>query len=1201
MTNRSRSRSVVLCSMLFIAATSALAQVPTQCLEIESILADACTDQTQCPGATEGQNEMVRFRTGPSAIVLGDITVTWPNNPWLGLVQNATTASLTATLNATVQGCGRLIEPVGGIIPPGSAVLMVTSTDMCTAANSFTNLGDTLYIVFQAAGNSQGHFLNQNNGPFISPTPTGVQAIRTLVIAHTATNCADTVRYEAAQLTNIFGTYGGNSAENDGATIRFSWPGVAQASYVNLGCQAPFEPIMVSIDAVVGSLCAGGTVELTGSASGNFDVLQWQGGTGTFSDPNALMTTYTPGAGETGNVLLQFCAVGFCGASICADVTLPAGTGPIVTITPDGPIALCPGDSVILIAGGAATYEWGDLQTTDSITVSQSGTYTVTGTNACGQASTQIEITVATGPPVTINTGGVTSLCPGVPLTLTAEGADTYVWSTTDIGPAILIWSPGIYSVTGTSSCGETTASVTITEASLPLVVIVPDGPSTICSGQPVTLIASGADTYVWSTLETGSSIVITQPGTYGVTGSNACGNGTAEIDIIAGVLPDVEITPDGPTALCPGDDVVLTATGADSYEWDNLETTASITVDQPGTYTVTGTNGCGTASAQITVTVGTTPIIVITPDGPTALCPGDEVILTASGADTYEWDNLETTPSITVDQPGTYTVTGTNGCGTASAQITIAEGTSPTVVITPDGPTDLCPGQSVTLTASGAMSYEWDNSETTASITVDQPGTYSVIGTNGCGTASGQITIGAGTSPTVVITPDGPTALCPGEDVILTASGADTYEWDNMETTPSITVDQAGTYAVVGTNGCGTASVQITITVGTSPNVVITPDGSTALCPGEDVTLTASGADTYAWDNSETTPSITVDQPGTYTVTGTNGCGTALAQITISVGTPPVVVITPDGPTDLCAGQSVTLTASGADSYAWDNLETTPSITVDQPGTYSVIGSNACGQASAQIAITAAAGPSVSILPRGPIVLCPGENVRLTASGADFYTWNTQEQGSSITVSQAGNYSVRGTNACGEGSAQVVVSVVDVQASFTASVSNGVAPLSVDFTNTSNPMGVPVEWDFDDGFSSVLDHPTHTFMEVGLYTVSLTVTVQGCASTATGLINVGLEFTGVSEIRVPNIFSPNNDGVNDQLVLWTEGIQKVEMEIINRWGQVIAEVKWPGQRWDARSLAGEVVPDGTYFYALRAVGLDGKDHDLKGTITIVR
>ena len=110
----------------FAVGLSVHAQIPTQCLEIERILVDACIDQAACPGATEGQNEMVSFRTGPQVTALTDLVADWPNNSWNGLVQDGTTATLTSILNATITACGLLVEPPGGLIPPGSRVLLVT-------------------------------------------------------------------------------------------------------------------------------------------------------------------------------------------------------------------------------------------------------------------------------------------------------------------------------------------------------------------------------------------------------------------------------------------------------------------------------------------------------------------------------------------------------------------------------------------------------------------------------------------------------------------------------------------------------------------------------------------------------------------------------------------------------------------------------------------------------------------------------------------------------------------------------------------------------------------------------------------------------------------------------------------------------------------------------------------------------------------
>ena len=117
----------------------------SQCFEIENILVDAC-------GGQEGLNEMVRFKVGSTNINTSNISVVWPNNPWQGLVQNSTTASKTASLNADILdagGCGQLIEPTGGILPANATVIILTSFNLDTALNSFGALTQNIYILYQ--------------------------------------------------------------------------------------------------------------------------------------------------------------------------------------------------------------------------------------------------------------------------------------------------------------------------------------------------------------------------------------------------------------------------------------------------------------------------------------------------------------------------------------------------------------------------------------------------------------------------------------------------------------------------------------------------------------------------------------------------------------------------------------------------------------------------------------------------------------------------------------------------------------------------------------------------------------------------------------------------------------------------------------------------------------------------------------------
>jgi gliding motility-associated-like protein len=429
-------------------------------LEIESILADACVNFADCPFSQEAHNEWVRFKIGPSDIALSDIEVIWPNNPWQGFAQDASTATLVAQMNATVQGCGWLMEPTSGTLPAGSSVLLVTSTFMCPTANPFSNLNDTLYVLFQAAGNSTAHFLNHNNGPDTVPAPIGPPVTRTLVISQVSAACHDTATYLPQQLLNIYGNYGGLSAENDGATVEFSWPGVPQTTYLNIGCQAPFTPLEVTIDPFTGSLCSNGIIQLSASITTPVAEIYWQGGSGVFSDPDSFVTTYSAGPADTVDVVLQFCAVGTCGDPVCTSVIVPAGEGPQVSILNGDSVAICAGDVVDLIAIGNGSFTWNTGENNDTLSVSSPGTYTVIIENTCGTAMASIEVVSGTAPIAQITGGGM--ICNGDTLVLIVSGGVDYLWNTGSTNASLEVYAAGEYWVIVSNGCGSDTAQVEI-------------------------------------------------------------------------------------------------------------------------------------------------------------------------------------------------------------------------------------------------------------------------------------------------------------------------------------------------------------------------------------------------------------------------------------------------------------------------------------------------------------------------------------------------------------------------------------------------------------------------------------------------------------------------------------------------------------------------------------------------------------------
>ncbi|MBL7946226.1 MAG: gliding motility-associated C-terminal domain-containing protein [Flavobacteriales bacterium] len=438
-------------------------QIPTKCLEIERVLVDACN--SACPGAQEGENEMFRFKVGPSPITLTDLEADWATpNPFLGWVQNATTADLTAQLNATITNCGLLVEPLNGVLPAGSSVLGITSTAMCVAGNSFAGLSDTLFVIFQTPGNSLGHFKNTTNGNAVTNTPSGNSDNRVFILYVVSEQCADSVAYNCQQLVNQLGSYGGGSAVNDGSSLQVQWPGTPVVSYVNDGCQAPFAALGAEIITEAPTVECGGTIQLEAVTTGNVASMFWSGGTGIISTPTLTVTAYTLGADEVSGTDLSFCVVSACGDTICDTIELGVSGGVSVSITPEGPIALCAGSSVELTATGGPSFVWSTGETASSISVSAAGTVSVSATNACGTATDEVEILLSAGPVAAII--GPTTLCADATGELIASGGVTYAWNTGAQGAVLSITGPGTYSVTATNECGSDVASFTVTPGS---------------------------------------------------------------------------------------------------------------------------------------------------------------------------------------------------------------------------------------------------------------------------------------------------------------------------------------------------------------------------------------------------------------------------------------------------------------------------------------------------------------------------------------------------------------------------------------------------------------------------------------------------------------------------------------------------------------------------------------------------------------
>jgi gliding motility-associated-like protein len=188
--------------------------------------------------------------------------------------------------------------------------------------------------------------------------------------------------------------------------------------------------------------------------------------------------------------------------------------------------------------------------------------------------------------------------------------------------------------------------------------------------------------------------------------------------------------------SFCTGEDTTLEASGGNvTYEWfgPTAGNQPQLTITQGGQYIVSATDGSGCVSSDtIDVTVFPNPVGVIVSSEGNQLCPGQATTLSLQGFYVaYTWGNGSNQAAIQVNQGGTYvvTVTDLNGCSGNSA-ITI---TSPTFGISASSDS-ICPGQEVTISATGGLQYAWNNGSSAASITVSPSTTsiYTVLITKG-------------------------------------------------------------------------------------------------------------------------------------------------------------------------------------------------------------------------------------------------------------------------------------------------------------------------------------------------------------------------------------------------------------------------------------------------------------------------------------
>jgi len=359
-------------------------------------------------------------------------------------------------------------------------------------------------------------------------------------------------------------------------------------------------------------------------------------------------------------------------------------------------------------------------------------------------------------------------------------------------------------------------------------------------------------------------------------------------------------------------------------------------------------------------------------------------------------------------------------------------------------------------------------------------------------------------------------------------------------------------------------------------PNVLTAPAATSTYgyclnATATQLTATATNGNTLMWytvatggTGSATAPTPSTASAGTfnYYVAQSNGEGFEgpRTMVTVTVNALPTAPsITPNGPTSFCTGGSVQLSSSTATAYLWsNNNSTTQNITVNTSGNYTVTitDANGCQSTSAPISVNVSSAPTPTVQANGSLQLCEGEEVTLTASTSDSYSWSPNgETTQSITVSTAGTYFVTtaNTDAC-DGVGQSASSVVVVNTQPVAGVGNpSINGTVVTFTNSSTD-ATTYSWDFGDFTSSSAANPVHAYAVSATYTVTLTATNGNCSDDTTFTVAITVGLDEINAVSGLNIF-PNPTSADATLEVELANAGEIEVIVMNANGQIMQTV----------------------------------------------
>ncbi len=692
----------------------------------------------------------------------------------------------------------------------------------------------------------------------------------------------------------------------------------------------------------------------------------------------------------------------------------------------------------------------------------------------------------------------------------------------------------------------------------------------------------------------------------------------------------------------------------------DYTNTTGVFTQVLAGTYNVTVKSASGCISSGTLAVVNVNPLTPQTPVvvSTNPLCPAKTGTITITSpvgtGFTYSIDGasyFNSTGAFTSVLPGTYSVSVKNasGCVSPSVVVMIKDPVvdEPKLTISASGSTSICQGSSVVLTSSESVSYQWykygvaiagANSKT---YTASTEGIYSVSRVSNIAGCSGMQSDGIEVKVTVV--PAAPTVVvaqpsCEISTGTITVTSpiapGNTYSINGVDytnTTGVFTQVLAGTYNVTVKSASGCISSGTLAVVNVNPLTPQTPVvvSTNPLCPAKTGTITITSpvgtGFTYSIDGASyfnSTGAFTSVLPGTYSVSVKNASGCVSPSVVVMIKDPvvdePKLTISASGSTSICQGSSVVLTSSESVSYQWYKYgvaiagANSKTFTASTEGVFTVSRTNANGCMPVQsdgIIIKVVANPIAPLITADKMLFCFGDSVVLNATSTDLVQW--YKDGSVISTltnryiaKQGGTYAAIALNQNGcrsSFSESIVLSMVDLPVTPVLTI-QGTAKFCKDETRVLKvniPAGLIVNWYKNGNLITNYNKDTLRVNEAAEFTVKF-INSNGCLSLVSNKVitEIGCNATN---IFVPDVFSPNGDGINDVVKAICVGNIKLKFfKIYNRWGNILFETSDESKGWDGK-FRSQVQPADSYIWLVEGIDANGKEIRKTGVLNLIK